>query len=249
MTLRKEVLAFIKKEYNVEAEYPWARYPENEVFRHEDNKKWFALIMPVGKKHLGMGGEGYVDIINVKLDSMLIDMLRQQEGFLPAYHMNKSNWISIRLDGSVELEQIYNLISQSYIATASKKNKKKLNRIGPKDWIIPANPKYYDVVGAFEASDTVTWKQSSDIHVGDIAYMYVAVPYSSIMYKCKAVEVNIPRRYSDKNLTIKNTMVLELLEKYAPGTWSFEKIKQFGVYAVRGPRSMPAELKREMERG
>lgn len=126
MSLRKEVLAFIKKEYGVEAEYPWARYPENEVFRHEDNQKWFALIMPVKKKYLGMKGEGYVDIINVKLDSMLIDMLRQQEGFLPAYHMNKSNWISIRLDGSVSLEQIYNLISQSYIATAGKKDKAKL---------------------------------------------------------------------------------------------------------------------------
>ncbi len=55
-------------------------------------------------------------------------------------------------------------------------------------------------------------------------------------------------RYSDKNLTIKNTMVLELLEKYAQGMWSFEKIRQYGVYAVRGPRGMPAELKGEMER-
>ncbi len=40
---------------------------------------------------------------------------------------------------------------------------------------------------------------------------------------------------------------MELLKKYESGVWSFEKIKEFGVYAVRGPRSMPAELKREME--
>ncbi len=129
MTVREEVLTFIKKEYGIEAECPWAQYPENEVFRHKDNKKWFALMMPVGKSHLGMSGDGYVDIVNVKLDPMLIDMLRQQEGFLPAYHMNKSNWISIRLDGSVEPEQIYHLIDQSYSATASRKTKKKLKRM------------------------------------------------------------------------------------------------------------------------
>ncbi len=43
-------------------------------------------------------------------------------------------------------------------------------------------------------------------------------------------------------------MTVELLKKYKPGEWSFERIKRFGVYAVRGPGSMPAELKREMDR-
>ena len=125
--------------------------------------------------------------------------------------------------------------------------RRKSNRSVPKDWIIPANPKYYDVVGAFEASDIVTWKQSSDIHVGDTIYMYVAAPYSSILYKCRAVEVDIPYNFSDENLTLKQAMKVELLKKYESGVWSFERIKQFGVYAVRGPRNMPAELKREME--
>lgn len=127
--------------------------------------------------------------------------------------------------------------------------RRKSDRTEVKDWIIPANPKYYDVVGAFESSNIVTWKQSSDIHVGDMIYMYVAAPYSSIMYKCKAIEVDIPRQYSDDNITVKTAMTIELLEKYESGVWSFERIKQFGVYAVRGPRSMPKELKREMEKG
>lgn len=126
--------------------------------------------------------------------------------------------------------------------------RKKSNRTEPKDWLIPANPKYYDVVGAFEADKIITWKQSSDIHVGDTVYMYVAAPYSSIMYKCKAIEVDIPWSYSDDNLTVKTAMKVELLEKYEPGAWSFARIKQFGVYAVRGPRNMPKELRQEMEK-
>lgn len=126
--------------------------------------------------------------------------------------------------------------------------RKKSSRTEPKDWLIPANPKYYDVVGAFEADKIITWKQSSDIHVGDTVYMYVAAPYSSIMYKCKAIEVDIPWSYSDDNLTVKTAMKVELLEKYEPGAWSFARIKQFGVYAVRGPRNMPKELRQEMEK-
>lgn len=140
--------------------------------------------------------------------------------------------------------QIYRMLG---ISQGSALIRRKSNRTMAKDWIIPANPKYYDVVGAFEASDVVTWKQGSDIHVGDTIYMYVAAPYSSIMYKCRAIEVDIPYNFSDENLTVKQAMKVELLKKYEPGAWSFEKIKQFGVYAVRGPRSMPAELKRAME--
>ncbi len=123
---------------------------------------------------------------------------------------------------------------------------RKSKRTWQKDWIIPANPQYYNVVGAFEESNIVTWKQSSDIHVGDMIYMYVAAPYSAILYKCRAIEVDIPRQYSDDNLTVKTAMSLELLEKFEPGVWTLERIRQFGVYAVRGPRSMPGELKREM---
>lgn len=124
--------------------------------------------------------------------------------------------------------------------------RKKSGRTEAKDWIIPANPKYYDVVGAFEESNIVTWKQSSDVHVGDMIYMYVAAPYSSILYKCRAIEVDIPWQYSDDNVAVKTAMTLELLEKYESGVWSFERLKEFGVYAVRGPRNMPGELKREM---
>lgn len=132
--------------------------------------------------------------------------------------------------------------------TGSPAPRKKSGRTEVKDWIIPANPKYYDVVGAFEESNIVTWKQSSDVHVGDMIYMYVAAPYSSILYKCRAIEADIPWQYSDDNVTVKTAMKLELLEKYESGVWSFERLKEFGVYAVRGPRNMPGELKREMEK-
>ena len=41
-----------------------------------------------------------------------------KEGYLPAYHMNKSHWISILLGGAVEAEEIKNLLEMSYEMTS-----------------------------------------------------------------------------------------------------------------------------------
>lgn len=48
-------------------------------------------------------------------------VLRQSPGFLPGYHMNKTNWLSILLDGTVSDEQILDLLDLSFQMTAKKK--------------------------------------------------------------------------------------------------------------------------------
>ena len=45
--MRESVFEYIKKKYKVSPEYPWVKYDSNAVFRHTDNKKWFALVMDV----------------------------------------------------------------------------------------------------------------------------------------------------------------------------------------------------------
>lgn len=125
--------------------------------------------------------------------------------------------------------------------------RRKSNRTEPKDWLVPANPKFYDVVDAFEKANIIGWKQSSDIHVGDMVYLYVGAPYSSILYKCKAIEVDIPHEYTDDNISMKFMMKIQLIQKYDPGVWSFNRIKDYGVNAVRGPRSLPKVLKEAMD--
>ena len=124
--MRETVFAYIKKKYKTSPEYPWAKYDSNAVFRHSDNKKWFALIMDVEKGKLGLSGCEHVDVVNLKIgDMMLREMLVQQEGILPAYHMNKEHWITVLLDGTVEEEKVCELIDISFLATAPKKRKEK----------------------------------------------------------------------------------------------------------------------------
>lgn len=121
--MREEVFAFIKKEYKASPEYLWKNDDKSAVFRHSDNRKWFALITCVGRDRLGLAGDGCVDLINLKIkDRMFRDMLVQEDGILPAYHMNKEHWVSVLLDKTVSRDRIFDLIDMSFAATASKKS-------------------------------------------------------------------------------------------------------------------------------
>ena len=51
---RQMVFDYINKTYRTPPEYPWRRYDSNAVFRHADNRKWFALVMDVQGDKLGL---------------------------------------------------------------------------------------------------------------------------------------------------------------------------------------------------
>ena len=122
---RTELKQFITENYNAEADYPWLKSPNYEVFRHSNNQKWFALIMDVPKDKLGLHGSEPLDVVNFKCDSILIGSLRGEPGIFLAYHMNKEQWITVALDGSVSDDKIKMLLDMSYQATAPKARKKK----------------------------------------------------------------------------------------------------------------------------
>ena len=117
MIYREEILSYVKKKFNTEPDYPWAKYPNYTVLRHKKNGKWYGLIMNVPRIKLGLTGKGSVEILNLKCDPELNSLLRSQEGVLPAYHMNKEHWITIVLNRYFPKEDIYNLINLSYDLT------------------------------------------------------------------------------------------------------------------------------------
>ena len=52
-------------------------------------------------------------------DMFFRDMIIQDNGIMPAYHMNKQHWISVLLDGTVAKDRVFDLIHMSFLATAS----------------------------------------------------------------------------------------------------------------------------------
>ena len=241
-SLREDTLQYIRKTYKGEIEYLWLRYPDYGAVRHKDNGKWYALFMDIPRSKLRLSGEGTVEVLNIKLaDFLTRDFLIRRDGFFPGYHIARGNWISILLDGTVELEEICHLIDVSYMVTASAKTKKAVRP--PKEWIIPSNPKYYDSVHAFDETDEINWKQGSGIKTGDIVFMYIGLPVSAIMYKCIVTETDIPWQFRKDKLTITKLMRIRLLKRYDPKRFTFEALKNdYGIFAVRGPRGIPPKL-------
>ena len=120
---RNELEAYIALTYNNDPEYPWLAYPTYAVFRHQSNRKWFAVVMEVPKEKIGLPAGGSIDVVNLKCDPLLIGSLRNESGFFPAYHMSKAHWITAALDGSAPEDKIKWLLDLSFELTAGRKKK------------------------------------------------------------------------------------------------------------------------------
>ena len=114
---RLELAAYLVDTYSATGEHLFARYPGFQVYRHNANKKWFAVIMDIQRKNLGLVGDGEISVVNLKCDTRLIGSFRGEPGIFPGWHMNKAHWLSVALDGTVEDEKIKFLVDMSYELT------------------------------------------------------------------------------------------------------------------------------------
>ncbi|MDO4739416.1 MAG: MmcQ/YjbR family DNA-binding protein [Eubacteriales bacterium] len=121
---RNDVARLIRNAYGVEPETPWPKYPGNQVYRGGSGK-WFALVMDVAAEKLGLPGDGNMEIMNVKCDPALLGSLLSDEGFFPAYHMNKANWISVVLNEKTDGEAIRFLLRRSFELTGGRQSRPK----------------------------------------------------------------------------------------------------------------------------
>lgn len=111
--LRKQIAAWLAAENGDAPEYLWAKFPNHAVYRRKDNRKWYALVAAVPRRKLGLAGQAPVPILVVKCEPFLKDLLLAVPGYRPAYHMNKTHWITVLLDGSVPFEKIAEHLAMS----------------------------------------------------------------------------------------------------------------------------------------
>ena len=95
------------------------------VLRHTDTKKWFGIIMSVSGDKVGRADASALDVMNLKSnpeDSLVLFELYPE--IIPAYHMNKTHWITLPLNGALPEELVMMLIDKSFELTG-KRNKKR----------------------------------------------------------------------------------------------------------------------------
>ena len=112
------IMALVQEKYGNQLEYLWEKSPDTAVLRHEDNQKWYAILMRIPWDRLDKGREGLVEAVNLKHDQVA-DLLSQM-GIYPAFHMNKRYWISIPLDDTLTDEKVLELFERSWFLTSKK---------------------------------------------------------------------------------------------------------------------------------
>lgn len=105
---------YIINKYHNEPEFLWEKTPYCGVFRHDDNNKWYAVIISIDKSKIDKEKCGEVEIINLKLNKDKVKNLIGKKGIYEAYHMNKKHWVSIILDNTLEDEDIIKYVDESF---------------------------------------------------------------------------------------------------------------------------------------
>ena len=121
---KKEFLEHCFEVYGTRPDYPFDDLLETAVLKHGNNRKWYALVMRVSRRKLGINSDEVVDVVNLKLPTEMFGAFGAAEGVYPAYHMNKLHWISVLLpDASRDVVAF--LVNASFEATRSNRKKEK----------------------------------------------------------------------------------------------------------------------------
>lgn len=123
---RGELESYIFDTYGVSADYPFEEDFETGVFRHTGSRKWFGIAMNIEYRKIISGRSGMVDVVNLKCAPEVIESIAGVEpGIFRAYHMNKTHWLTVALDGSCDDDTIGWLVGISYDLTGRKSKTRK----------------------------------------------------------------------------------------------------------------------------
>ncbi len=220
---------------------PFTKFPRFTAFRHPVNQKWYGLVGAVLLEKLQLGEEEWaaesleeeVEIINIKVEPSEITQLLAIEGIYPSYHMSKKTWVTILLDGRVPDDLLFDLVKKSRDLVAPTTHR---SSSGPDYWVIPANPKHYDIDTVLAKEGKIDWHQKGQIRKGDFVFIYITAPVQALRYACHVIEVSSDR------------MMLQQLVQFSDDDFPLEKMKTLGVTSVRGARRLTSELIAELKR-
>ena len=122
----QEVLDFALDLEGACADCPFEEDFVTTVLRHSDSGKWFGILMRVAPQKVGRQSDIPLELLNVKIAPEDGFVARELfDSILPAYHMNKTHWVTVVLDGSVPSPFVNRMIAKSYLLTKKRGKKGK----------------------------------------------------------------------------------------------------------------------------
>lgn len=100
-----------------------------------------------------------------------------------------------------------------------------------RSWILPCNVKKYDIIEHFKNNEIAVWKYHHGIIDNDIAYIYIALPYQEIRFRCRVIskradeEIVSEHPYAKRD-NITRYIVLKLEKEYPSGLITYKELKE-----------------------
>jgi len=110
----KAVANYVSEKYGDEVEHLWTKSPTNAIVRRKDTRKWYVAILTLSRRKLGIDSDELVEIIDLRMEPEKVESVVDYSRYFPGFHMNKKHWITICMDGSVSIDEIFDRIDQSY---------------------------------------------------------------------------------------------------------------------------------------
>ncbi len=217
---------YIIENYGDYPSFEFKRHSEISAIRSHKTGEWYAFLLGGG-----------VEQIYLKLPEARVKELIQKDGIFRSTFMSEKRWIIIPLEQKLSFDEIIPYLNEAHDEETRRSH-----------WLVPANPEYYDIIGEFEKTDTTIWKQKGKIYAGDMIYLYLAAPISSILFKCEVIENNIPYSYEDGNLKMDKVFKMKLIKKYKQGELPMDLLRERGITWIRGQRRLPESLVIEIEK-
>lgn len=114
------IAAALAEKYGDEPEFLWEKFSGTGVFRNPAVGKWYGIILNIDFSRLDKAKKGEIEVLNLKPGKDAVPVLLEENGFYPAWHMNKTHWISLLLDGTLPDEKIMQLLETSRILSTGK---------------------------------------------------------------------------------------------------------------------------------
>ena len=119
--LKDDFIAWINTKFGAVPDYPWPDdAPYSFVFRCP-NGKWFALVMKIKYRQLGLTGDEELWVVNMKAEQESIPALIDRKSIFPAWHMNKKHWITVLLTATTDFGKLCELTEKSYELVGGKR--------------------------------------------------------------------------------------------------------------------------------
>lgn len=90
-------IEYVRKKYGDEPEFLWTKSPNNAVLRRKDSRKWYAAILTVSGRKIGLNTDKIVEIIDLRMKADDRDNILSREHYYPGWHMNKKVGIHLFL--------------------------------------------------------------------------------------------------------------------------------------------------------